>query len=235
MNEFKVFEFTHFNKRFQQVSILVALMSGLLLTATPALAHHMMGGKMPANFFQGFMSGIGHPLIGLDHLAFIVSVGLLAAIKRQGILIPIAFVLAAMLGTGVHLAQLALPGFELFVSGSILLFGILLTMRDSPNTIPNTIIVAGLSAIAGIFHGYAYGESIFGAERTPLLAYLTGFTFIQLVISLSAFWIGKRIILQEATELASTQFRPAGWVICGVGLTFFVSQLVALIFPVANI
>ncbi len=81
-----------------------------------------------------------------------------------------------MLGTEVHLAKLALPEFELFVSGSILLFGILLVIKNSLNT----MIVAGLAAIAGIFHGYAYGESIFGAENTPLVAYLIGFTAIQL-------------------------------------------------------
>ncbi len=230
MNKFKVYGAIHVHKVFRDAGILTALTSFCLLMATPAFAHHAMGGKMPATFFQGFLSGIAHPLIGLDHLAFIIAVGLLAAIERKGVLIPIAFVLAAMLGTGVHLAKFALPQVELFVSGSILLFGILLTMKDSPNT----IVVAGLSAIAGIFHGYAYGESIFGAEMTPLLAYLTGFTLIQLAVSLSAFSIGKNLVLKGLTELASTKFRPAGWVICGIGLTFFVSQLVTLIFPITN-
>jgi len=41
-----------------------------------------------ANFFAGFMSGLGHPIIGFDHFAFIV-VGL--AIKRQGILLPLLY------------------------------------------------------------------------------------------------------------------------------------------------
>jgi urease accessory protein len=36
-------------------------------------------------------------------------------------------------------------------------------------------------------HGYAYGESIVGAEPTPLVAYLAGFTLIQLAIVLAAF------------------------------------------------
>jgi urease accessory protein len=149
--------------------------------------------------------------------------------KRQGISIPIAFVLAAMLGTGFHLTEIAFPGVELFVSGSILLFGILLVMKN----LPHTIVIATIAAIAGIFHGYAYGESIFGAEITPLLAYLIGFSSIQLAISLSAFWIGKNIIRQGVAE-SSSKFDRAGWVICGVGLAFFLSQLVALIFPVAS-
>jgi urease accessory protein len=228
MHKFKASGFVRFNPVFQQVKIPAVLTSGLLLTATPALAHHAMGGKMPSNLFQGFLSGVAHPLIGPDHFAFIVAVGLLAAIKRQGILIPIAFILAAMLGTGAHLAKLSVPGIELFVSGSILLFGILLVMKQSPNT----PLVAGLSAIAGLFHGYAYGEAIFGAEMTPLLSYLAGFTCIQIVVSLSAFWIGKTILLNRDTkQQSSANFRSAGLVICGVGLAFFASQVVAVLLP----
>jgi urease accessory protein len=229
MHKFKASGFIRFNKAVQQVKVPAVLTSGLLLTATPALAHHAMDGKMPSNLFEGFLSGVAHPLIGPDHFAFIVSVGLLAAIKRQGILIPIAFVLSAMLGTGAHLAKLSVPGIELFVSGSILLFGILLVLKKSPNT----FWVAGLSAIAGLFHGYAYGEAIFGAEMTPLLSYLAGFTCIQIVVSLSAFWIGKTILLnQDTKQQSSANFRSAGLVICGVGLAFFASQVVAVLLPV---
>lgn len=229
MDKSKNSRFLPFNKVFQQAGALAALMSVLLLTATPASAHHPMGGKMPSNFFEGFMAGIAHPLIGPDHFAFIVAVGLLAAIKRQGILIPVSFVLAAMLGTGAHLASINLPGVELFVSGSILLFGILLVMKDSPNT----DVVAGLSAVAGLFHGYAYGESIFGAEMTPLLAYLIGFTVVQLVVVLFAFRVGKASILRrEAEQQSPAKLRSAGLVICGVGLAFFASQVVAVTFSV---
>ncbi len=230
MHKFRASGFIRFNKIFQQVKVPAVLTSGLLLAATPALAHHAMDGKMPSNLFEGFLSGVAHPLIGPDHFAFIVSVGLLAAIKRQGILIPIAFVLSAMLGAGIHLAKLSVPGIELFVSGSIVLFGILLVMKQSPNT----PWVAGLSAIAGLFHGYAYGEAIFGAEMTPLLAYLAGFTCIQIVVSLSAFWIGKNILLnRDPQQQSSTNFRSAGLVICGVGLAFFASQVLDVLLPAA--
>ncbi len=229
MDKFKSYRFLLLNKVFQKIGALTALTSVLLLTATPAFAHHPMGSKMPSNFFEGFISGVAHPLIGLDHFVFIVAVGLLAAIKRQGILIPISFVLAAMLGTGAHLASISLPGVELFVSGSILLFGILLVMKDSPNT----GVVAGLSAVAGLFHGYAYGEAIFGAEMTPLLAYLTGFTVIQLVVSLLAFRVGEATILKREVEQQSPEkLRSAGLVICGVGLAFFASQIIEVMFPV---
>ena len=196
---------------------------GLLLVAFPASAHHGMDGKVPADFFQGFMSGIAHPLIGFDHFAFIVSVGLLAATQQKGIFIPISFVLAAMLGAGIHLAGFDTSGVELWVSGSVLLFGILLSLKNRPNT--TTIVL--LSAIAGIFHGYAYGESIFGAESTPLFAYLLGFTVIQLLVIMVIFALGKKML--------SGQSQSLGLVLSGVGLAFLSSEIMNVIFPLLKI
>ena len=39
----------------------------------PAFAHHAMDGQMPTSFAQGLLSGLAHPVIGPDHLAFIIS------------------------------------------------------------------------------------------------------------------------------------------------------------------
>src|SRR6267378_2162800 len=38
-----------------------------------AWAHHFMDGGLPETFAQGLLSGLGHPVIGLDHAAFIVG------------------------------------------------------------------------------------------------------------------------------------------------------------------
>jgi len=54
------------------------------MIAEPAWAHHVMGGKLPQTFLQGLLSGFGHPVIGIDHLAAIVGVGILAALERFG-------------------------------------------------------------------------------------------------------------------------------------------------------
>ncbi len=67
---------------------------GLLFASAPALAHHPFGGEAPTNAIEGFLSGLGHPVIGLDHLAFTIAAGLLAAVMGQAI-VPIAWVLAA--------------------------------------------------------------------------------------------------------------------------------------------
>jgi urease accessory protein len=210
-------------------ALTMGLSSGLLIfLAAPALAHHPLGGKIPSNVWEGFLSGVAHPMIGPDHLAFIIVVGLLAAVTPQGILIPIAFLLSAMVGTLVHLAGWNVPGVELIVAASILMGGGLLLQK----TRPHPAIVAGLAAIAGLFHGYAYGEAIFGAETTPLVAYLAGFTVIQLGIALAAFGTAQKLFTNPPGE--SNQARSAGLVICGVGLAFCLNQLVAMLFPIAG-
>jgi urease accessory protein len=199
----------------------------LLVTSVPALAHHPLDGRTPGSFLEGFLSGLAHPLIGPDHFTFVVAIGLLAAIQRQGLLILIAFILSAMLGTGLHLVGLNLPGAELLIAGSILLFGLLLSLKESPNT----LLVTALAAIAGVFHGYAYGESIFGATLVPLLAYLIGFTVIQMVISMGVFAIAKGLMRQNGAQTGLSSIRSAGLVICGMGVAFLSAQLMSAVLP----
>jgi urease accessory protein len=210
------------------IAICLSLLAlSFLGNASPALAHHPMGGKMPSTFFEGFMSGLAHPVIGLDHLAFIVVIGLFAALKPQGIFIPLSFVLSAMLGAGIHLLGATLPVVELIVSASILLFGVLLAIKNSPNL----LVMIALSAVAGLFHGYAYGEAIFGAQTTALVAYLTGFTVIQLVISSASFFVGQKVLKGDFGQV-SPNLRSAGLVICGIGAAFLASNISSLILPV---
>lgn len=192
---------------------------GLLLLAHPAKAHHAMDGQVPTNFVQGFLSGLAHPVIGVDHLAFVIAVGLLAVTKQRGIWISIAFVLAALGGTALHLQGVNLPISEFFVAASVLVFGILLALPQSPNL----AVMIGLGAIAGIFHGYAYGEAIVGATVNPLVAYLLGFTVMQLAIALGAAKVGRLAV--QLVDRTPQSLRYAGFTICGLGAAFMVSRL----------
>ncbi|MBE9028603.1 HupE/UreJ family protein [filamentous cyanobacterium LEGE 11480] len=200
----------------------VVAIAGLALTAAPSLAHHPMGGATPATFFEGFMSGVGHPILGVDHLAFVVAIGLFAAMKRQGFLIPVAFVLTAMLGTAAHLMSATLPGAELWVAGSVLALGLLMLLQDRLNL----AAISGLVGLAGLFHGYAYGEAIFGAEMTPLVAYLAGFTAIQLAIALFTAQVARMTMTESLAK-----FRSAGFVVVGIGFSLFASQVLSVAFP----
>ncbi|MEM6520276.1 MAG: HupE/UreJ family protein [Cyanobacteria bacterium P01_C01_bin.70] len=198
----------------------------LLGVAVPTLAHHPFGGETPDTLIKAFLSGLGHPVTGIDHLAFVIAAGLLAAAIGGGLLIPVTFVVASMAGTGMHLMSIDLPVPEWAISASVLMFGVLLALR----TPPKGGIVIGLATVAGIFHGFAYGEAIFGAEMGPLTAYLLGFAVIQLVIAAAAFWIGKTV-LEGLVEPSGLALWFAGFVICGVGTTFLTTLVVNSVFP----
>ncbi len=210
-----------------------AITIALASIATPAMAHHPMGGAIPRTAFEGFMSGLAHPVIGIDHLAFVVAIGLIAATRRQGFWLPIAVVLASMIGTGLHLQGYSLPNAELLIAGSVLGFGLLLARGVQLNL----GVILGLGSIAGLFHGYAYGEAIFGAESTPLTSYLVGFSAVQLLISTAAFWIAKFITIEAETSdlILKRELKSAGLVLMGIGLAVLIPQLVAIVLPIPGI
>lgn len=202
--------------------ILGLLLLGFFGVVPSASAHHLMGGKVPANFFEGFLSGLAHPVIGLDHLAFVVAIGLLSIKQVRGALIPLFFVVAAMAGTGLHVMRFDLPLDEIAIALSVIALGVFLALGKQLS-FP---ILAGLAAIAGLFHGYAFGESIVGAEMAPLVAYLLGFSVIQYTIAVLAFWLGGK--LQSNSERSTSFLRYFGYATCVIGVVFLSNSLHAI-------
>ena len=176
----------------------------MMVIAEPAWAHHVMGGKLPQTFLQGLLSGLGHPVIGIDHLAAIVGVGILAALAGRSAAVVLAFSVAVIAGVGLHLAKIDLPASELFVGLTTLLIGALVIARRSMGA----GAAALLFAIAGLVHGYALGESIVGAEASPLIAYLLGLLVIQTAIGISVY--------AAVRSLAGWPARTAGLTVVGV-------------------
>jgi urease accessory protein len=190
---------------------------GFFLVVSSASAHHVMGGKTPASFAEGVLSGLGHPIIGPDHLAFLVALGVAVGVFRLSLANPFLFLAAMAGGVAVHVAAIALPGAELIVAASVLLAGALLAVEHQ--------IASGwwtaLFVVAGFFHGYAYGESIFGAEPTPLAAYLVGLVAVQTVLTIGVALASRA--LWKASALAP---RLAGAAVGGVGFAALIAQLV---------
>ena len=181
-----------------------------------------MGGEVPSTVAHGLLSGIGHPIIGLDHLAFVVAVGLAAALAGRPFTLPLAFVAATVLGTLAHVMGVGLPLVEAGIALSVLLVG---TMLVSGRTFGLATCVA-LFAVAGVFHGHAYGEAVFGAEATPVLAYLLGFGATQFAIAVAA----GMLVGMAGDPLLRT--RLAGGVVAGMG-TLLLSDHVLAAFGVA--
>ncbi|MEO8159044.1 MAG: HupE/UreJ family protein [Betaproteobacteria bacterium] len=176
---------------------------GIGLFPTAALAHHVMGGVLPSTFSQGLLSGLGHPVIGLDHFLFVLALGVLCWRMEIGARAIAAFLGASLLGIALHLALVGVPGNESLVALSLLAIGIALGSGRRWSRSGMTIA----AAVAGIFHGYAYGESIVGAEAGVLLAYLLGLVAVQSLIGAAAYWAAKTI----AYRFASGQ-RVARWI-----------------------
>jgi len=203
-------------------SAALALIAGLI--ATPALAHHPMGGTVPETLWHGLLSGLGHPIIGVDHLAFVIAVGLAAAFTPRRFVTPLAFIAATIAGCLLAYGGIALPLVEIVVTGSVVLVGALvLSGRNVPG-----LAYAAIFAAAGLFHGGAYGEAIIGAETTPLLSYLAGFAAIQYAIACAAMWLTRS--LWKADTARALQPRLAGAVAAGIGAAFLIENLEGLIF-----
>jgi urease accessory protein len=201
-------------KSFVKCVLLVAVFA-----AEPAFAHHLMGGHTPATFAEGLLSGLGHPLIGIDHFAAVVAVGCFAAAHRAGAVLAIAFVVAMMAGVAVHLSGATVPTAELLVALSVIVLGVILLRWPQ---LPLSAAL-GLFVLVGLTHGYALGESIYGAERSPLAAYLIGLAFIQSVVALGAMLIA-RTVTQRTHDLVTMRLIGAG--IAGVGIAVLMQQVI---------
>jgi urease accessory protein len=191
----------------------LALALGGLVAATPALAHHPMGGATPATLVQGLLSGLGHPVIGLDHLAALVGIGLVSSRFARGLALPAFWIVAMAAGVGLHLAGADLPLTEVLVALSVVAIGIAATVRS---TLPYAV-VALLFAAGGAMHGYALGETIVGAEANPVMAYLMGLVAIQLTLTTGIAFAARR--LSAGSFLApSLRLRVAALAVVATGV-----------------
>lgn len=188
-----------------------------LSTTLSAFAHHVMDGATPATFVEGLLSGLGHPVIGPDHLAFLLAIGVAVGVGGLNLALPALFVVASAIGVTLHVNGVDLPAAELVVAVSVLLAGFLIA---SGRALPVSIW-AGLFAVAGLFHGYAFGESIVGAERAPLYAYLLGLILIQSALTIATALVARR----RSGSVSDLVPRLAGVAIVAVGLAILIGQL----------
>ena len=197
-----------------------AFVAAFSVAAEPALAHHVMGGTTPLSFMDGLLSGLGHPVIGLDHLAAVIAVGCLAAGQRRGALAVIGYVVAMAVGAAAHIGEATVAGAGIFVAISVIALGLMLLRAGSLRT----DIAFALFAFAGLVNGYALGESIAGAQAEPLYGYFIGLMLIQSVVGLVAMEVTR--ILAARTAFQPTLARVLGALVFGIGLAVLVRQVV---------
>jgi urease accessory protein len=201
----------------------------LVFSAAPVLAHHPLAGLPMETGVQGLLSGLAHPLLGFDHLFFVLAVGVAAVLAGRRLGGPLVYIGAMLAGCGLALAGVSLPLAQAVIAASLLVLGgVILSGR----TLGPGLVLA-LFAGFGLFHGAAFAEGIVGVEAaapvTVQIGYLLGLGVVQYALALGA---GLVTVAARAERV-----RLAGAMVAGVGLFLSLevleAPLVALITRVA--
>ncbi|GAB3359966.1 MULTISPECIES: HupE/UreJ family protein [Giesbergeria] len=127
----------------------------LALGSSAALAH----AGVDAGEHHGFLSGLLHPMSGLDHLGAMLAVGLWSATTtaRPGVA-PLSFALTLLAGALLAQSGLSWAGVEPMIVASLLVVGLLLAAQTR---LPLAVGGALVGAFA-LFHGMAHGQELNG-------------------------------------------------------------------------
>ena len=187
-----------------------ALAAALTLARqSQALAHAESGTA------TGLVSGLLHPVTGLDHLVAMVAVGLWGAqLGRPAIwLLPITFPLVMAFGGVLGLAKVGLPFAEQAVALSAVVLGGLILLRVRPPLWVAALVVAYFA----VFHGYTHGTEL--PNAADALAYSAGFVVATGFLHLCGILIGTLI----RWPLGERVVRACGAAVGGVGCYFLLA------------
>lgn len=198
----------------------------LILISTPALAHHPLDGIPMTTVSHGLLAGVGHPILGLDHLFFIVAVGVLACFTGRRFLTPLFYVLGMLGGFLFLKMEFQLQHTDMAIAVTVMIIGGIL-MSGYNLKLPSAGL---LVALAGVFHGLALGEGVIGVEGVTtqtLFGYLFSLCVTQWTISV----LFGHLLIQRLQNLTPTSTSPrlTGAVIAGAGFILFSEQIEPLI------
>ena len=161
----------------------------------PAFAHTRGGEAV------GLVSGLEHPVSGLDHVLAMVAVGLWGAqLGAPAIwLLPVTFPMVMAFGGTLGLMGVQLPGAEVGIALSAVCLGFMV-LREAK---PNLWLAAILVGFFAIFHGHAHGSELPPGANGIL--YSIGFVIATGLLHATGILIGTvhrwpygRVVLQAA-------------------------------------
>jgi urease accessory protein len=137
----------------------------LLLFAMPAFAHVQQGQA------QGLVTGLMHPVSGIDHVLAMIAVGLWGAqLGRPAVwMLPVTFPMVMAFGGFLGLVGVRLPGIEAGIALSVLVLGLMVALEAKPKLAVAAVLVGAFA----IFHGHAHGTELPPGQSG--LAYSIGF------------------------------------------------------------
>ena len=138
-------------KRFLSPLVALAAGSTMILGGHPALAHSTAAG--------GALSGLSHPLLGLDHLCMLMAVGTAASYISSRLLLWALG--GAVIGAAVGLTGWSLPSAELLAALAVsVMGGVILLAGKASNTSkgnPLTSLSASVVAVGVSLHAMLHG------------------------------------------------------------------------------
>lgn len=109
---------------FRATFLILALAATLTTLGEPALAHTGTG------YGGGFVSGFTHPILGWDHVAAMVAVGLWGAFLGTPAiwLLPVVFPLVMALGAVLGILGIPVPAIETGIALSAVVLGLMIVL-----------------------------------------------------------------------------------------------------------
>jgi urease accessory protein len=172
---------------------------------------------MPITVLEGLLAGFQHPAVGLDHLTSMIGIGIAAALVPAGAAVIASFVVSSLVGVLIHAANFDIPYSEHAVTTTVMVAGVLLLIGYGGKT----AAWLTFAIVAGLIHGYAFGETILAADWPVIGAYMIGIlgtiTAIPMAVMLIA---SKALRLPNASSLL---LRAAGGVVVCLGIYLLIS------------
>jgi urease accessory protein len=198
-----------------------ALVRAVLLLALfplwPAVAQAHVGEAA-----DGFVSGLLHPVFGLDHFLAMLSVGIVSAQLggSRVYTVPALFVTAMIGGAAVGWNGREWPLAEAGIAMSVIVLGvgIVLARRDR-----HSLMVMGMVAFFGCLHGHAHGLEM--PKASDPVYYAAGFVLSTVAIHLLGVLIGW---VFTARALLMPVLRHMGSGAAGMGVVLLVNALKTL-------
>lgn len=183
-----------------------ALLALAGLTPFLVQAHHLPGES------NGFASGLGHPIHGLDHVLAMVAVGLWAAQLggRAVWLVPAAFVILMTVGGALGMAGIHLPMVETGILTSVLVLGVLIAAAKRLPLVASMAVVG----IFALFHGFAHGAEM----PVSSSAFSYGLGFVLATALLHAAGVGLGLAMRKRATLPMIRFAGAAITVAGLCL-----------------
>lgn len=140
-------------------SVLTGLFCYLLLIPT-AEAHSF------STETTGLIQGLIHPFLGLDHLLAMIAVGIWAGQLggKSAWLLPLSFLSAMVIGSGLGYLGIALPVVEPMIASSVLALGLIIVSAVRLSLLTAMSLIAWFA----LFHGAAHGLEL-PSNASPLL------------------------------------------------------------------